>query len=172
MAVMHRILYKDNIFGVCSHNMEMEEDSTNNFWKVARENEIENKMKLLNIKMALKGEPLGEGIHNNKCKIRWHKVFFFFTAFAIDNFRYYNFEEKENILQKPELPMVPVINSDYTLENDIETIVKPANIKSKMNAQAWAEGIVKPPYEDKVDAELSNTFIKGRITFKAINPEL
>ncbi len=161
---------KDNIFGVCSRNMELEEDNANSFWKVARENDLENKMKLLNINIALQGELVGEGIQNNKCKIRGHKVFFF-TAFDIDNFRYYNFEELENILQKLELPMVPVINRDYILENDIEAIVKLATIKSTMDAQAWAEGIVIRPYDDKVDAELSNTFSNGRITFKAINPE-
>ena len=34
-------------FGVCSRNMELLEDDTNSFWKIARQMDIENKMKRL-----------------------------------------------------------------------------------------------------------------------------
>ena len=161
---------KDNQFGVCSRNMELEEDGANSFWKVARETDLENKMKMLNVNIALQGELVGEFIQTNRYKIRGHKVFFF-TAFDIDNYRYYNLTELENILKQLELPMVPVLDKNYILENNIDTIVKRATIKSTMDAQSWAEGIVIRPIDEKIDGELSDELGGGRVTFKAINPE-
>jgi len=54
-------------FGVCSRNMELLEDDTNSFWKVAREMDIENKLKELNGNYALQGELIGEGIQGINC---------------------------------------------------------------------------------------------------------
>lgn len=158
-------------FGVCSRNLELLEDEENSFWKVARQMDIENKLRSLNKNIAIQGELIGEGIQGNKIKLKGQKVLFF-NAFDIDKFEYLNYTELTTLLEQLELPMVPVIDKDYVLENDIDSIVKMATIKSTFHNEVWSEGIVIRPYFEKIDLLLSNeNFNNGRVSFKAINPE-
>ena len=57
---------KDGEFGVCSRNLELLETEGNTFWKVAREMDLENKMKSLGKNISLQGELIGEGIQGNR----------------------------------------------------------------------------------------------------------
>ena len=158
-------------FGVCSRNLELLEDEENSFWKVAREMDIENKLRSLNGNFAIQGELVGEGIQSNKLKLRGQKILFF-NAFDIDKFEYLPFQQFFNLMNKLELPTVPLITSDYELENDIDSIIKMATIKSKIYPDVWAEGIVIRPLTENLDLLLSNeNFNDGRVSFKAINPE-
>ena len=161
----------NNVFGVCSRNLDLVEDADNSFWKVARAMDLENKLKLLNGNYAIQGELIGEGIQSNKMKQKGQTVLFF-NAFDLDKFEYLKFEEFMALIQQLNLPTVPIISTDYELENDIEAIVKMATIKSKICNDVWAEGIVIRPIEEKLDLLLStNYFNNGRVSFKAINPE-
>lgn len=162
---------KDGEFGVCSRNLELLEDEENSFWAVARLLDIENKLKSVGINIAIQGELIGEGIQSNKLRQKAQK-FFIFNAFDIDRYEYYNFSELKTLIEKLELNMVPVLNDNYMLENDIDTIVKMATIRSTMATDVWAEGIVIRPYAEKTEALLANEdYINGRVSFKAINPE-
>jgi len=163
--------FNNNEFGVCSRNLELLEDDENSFWLVARQMDIENKLRSLNRNIALQGEMIGEGIQSNKLKIRGQTVLFF-NAFDIDKFEYFNFIDFKALIEKLDLPMVPIVSLDYELENDIDSIVKMATIKSRIEPNTWAEGIVIRPYAEKIDLLLSNeNFNNGRVSFKAINPE-
>jgi RNA ligase (TIGR02306 family) len=162
---------KDGEFGVCSRNLELIEDAENTFWKVARELDIENKLRSIGRNIAIQGELIGEGIQGNKLKIKGHTVMFF-NLFDIDKFEYLNIFQLNELLTKIDLPLVPIVALDYLLENDIEKIIKMATIKSSICKDVWAEGIVIRPYSEKIDLLLSNeNFNNGRLTFKAINPE-
>jgi RNA ligase (TIGR02306 family) len=162
---------KDGEFGVCSRNLELIEDAENTFWKVARELDIENKLRSIGRNIAIQGELIGEGIQGNKLKIKGHTVMFF-NLFDIDKFEYLNIFQLNELLTKLDLPLVPIVALDYLLENDIEKIIKMATIKSSICKDVWAEGIVIRPYSEKIDLLLSNeNFNNGRLTFKAINPE-
>jgi RNA ligase (TIGR02306 family) len=152
-------------FGVCSRNMELLEDDENSFWKVARELDIENKLRSLNGNFAIQGELIGEGIQDNKLKLRGQTMRFF-NAFDIDRFEYRGFEKFTTMMQQLELPTVPVISTDYALSNDIDEIIKMATRKSLIYPETWAEGIVIRPVTEKKDLLLN-----GRVSFKAINPE-
>ena len=66
--------FKDGVFGVCSRNLELLETAENTFWKVARELDLENKMKKFGINMSLQGELIGEGIQGNPYKIKGQTV--------------------------------------------------------------------------------------------------
>jgi RNA ligase (TIGR02306 family) len=161
----------NNVFGVCSRNLDLVEDANNSFWKVARAMDLENKLKLLNGNYAIQGELIGEGIQNNKLKQKGQTALFF-NVFGIDKFEYLKFEEFMALMQQLDLPTVPIISTDYELENDIEVIVTMATIKSKVCTDVWAEGIVIRPIDEKLDLLLStNYFNNGRVSFKAINPE-
>jgi RNA ligase (TIGR02306 family) len=158
-------------FGVCSRNLELVEDEENSLWKVARQLDIENKMRSLNRNIALQGELMGEGIQSNKLKLKGQTAFFF-NAFDIDKFIYLSFSELKELLEKFQLPMVPLITTDYVLENDIPAIIKMATLKSKICTDVWAEGIVIRPLEDKIEKLIGNDYFKNdRVSFKAINPE-
>ena len=160
---------KEGEFGVASRNLELLEDAENSLWKVAREMDIENKLRSLGKNFALQGELVGEGIQGNKLKLRGQKVFFF-NAFDIDAFQYLSFEDFSALMTQMDLPMVPVLSTDYLLENDIDAIVKMASVRSVMRPESWAEGIVIRPLVEKTD--ISDEHLpQGRVSFKAINPE-
>jgi RNA ligase (TIGR02306 family) len=161
----------NNTFGVCSRNLELLEDDQNSFWKVARQLDIENKLQALNCNYAIQGELIGEGIQDNKFKLKGQTVRFF-NAFDIDQFEYLQFAQFISFFEKLELVTVPILSKDYQLLNDIDAIVKMATIKSAVNNEVWAEGIVIRPLKEKIDLLLSNeNFNNGRVSFKAINPE-
>jgi RNA ligase (TIGR02306 family) len=72
-------------FGVCSRNLELLETEGNTFWKVARELDLENKLKDKG-NICLQGELIGEGIQGNPYKIKGQTVHFF-NGFDIDKQR-------------------------------------------------------------------------------------
>lgn len=161
----------NNLFGVCSRNLDLVEDKENSFWKVARAMDLENKLKLLNGNFAIQGELIGEGIQSNKLMLKGQTILFF-NVFDINKFEYLKFEEFMALMQLLHLPTVPIVSTNYKLENDIEAIVKMATIKSNICKDVWAEGIVIRPIDEKLDLLLStNYFNNGRVSFKAINPE-
>ena len=158
-------------FGVCSRNLELLEDAENSFWKVARQMDIENKLRSLECNFAIQGELLGEGIQSNKLKFKGQTIRFF-NAFDIDKFEYLQFENFYALFDKLELPTVPIIATDYELSNDVDTLIQMGTIKSRICPDVWAEGIVIRPLKEKLDLLLSNeNFNNGRVSFKAINPE-
>mgnify|MGYP000502849056 FL=1 len=162
---------KDGEFGVCSRNLELIEDAENSFWKVARQMDIENKLRSVGKNISIQGELIGEGVQGNKLKLKGQTVKFF-NAFDIDKFEYLNFFDFNKLLGELELPIVPIVALDYELENDIDAIIKMATIRSLILKDIWAEGIVIRPYAEKIDLLLSNeNFNNGRVSFKAINPE-
>lgn len=158
---------KDHEFGVCSRSLELLDDSENSFWKVARQMDLENKLRSIHKNISIQGELIGEGIQGNKFKLKGQTVRFF-NAFDIDKFQYFNFNDFKELFEKLELPIVPILSSDYELSNNIEAIVKMATVKSQIKNDVWAEGIVIRPHVEKIDTE---NFSNGRVSFKAINPE-
>jgi RNA ligase (TIGR02306 family) len=161
---------KDGEFGVCSRNFELLESEENSYWKVARNLDLENKLLALGTNIALQGELIGEGIQSNKYKIR-AQTCTFFNAFNIDTHEHLGFEELKTLLTQLDLTMVPILSTTYLLENNIDAIVKMATIKSTLNKDVWAEGIVIRPLLSQSEFEEMKKSGVGRFSFKAINPE-
>ena len=158
-------------FGVCSRNLELLETEENSYWSVARQMDIENKLRSLNKDLAIQGELIGEGIQDNKLKIRGQTIRFF-NAFDIGRFEYLPFQQFIDTMEQLQLPTVPIVSTDYELENEVDAIIRMATIKSKVRPEVWAEGVVIRPLSEKLDLLLSNeNFNNGRVSFKAINPE-
>ena len=156
------IFLKDDSFGVCSRNFELEEDSENSLWKLARELDIENKLKLLKGNFALQGEAVGKSIQNNTLNLKGHTIFFY-NLFDIDNKIYLNFQDFKEAIQKLGLQTVPIIQEEYNLETDIKKLVELSIGKSMINKDGWREGIVvRPLTEKKLEGE--------RFSFKVLNP--
>ncbi len=156
----------DGVFGVCGRNWELKETKGNTYWQVARKYNIEEALVSLGQNIAIQGEIVGPGIQGNKYGFSEHKIFFF-NAFDIDNYKFYNFDETEKIFLDIEFSMVPAIGEDLTLpENfpDVESAVK-YSIGKSIYKDTQREGIVVRPYTETNDFEI------GRLSFKVINPK-
>lgn len=147
----------------------MVEDDANSLWQVARTLDIENKLRSLNRSIALQGELVGEGIQGNKLKLRGQTVMFF-NAFDVMEHRCLMFGELHDLLRALDLPMVPVLDENYILDNRVDTLVQLATRRSALCADSWAEGIVIRPHTPDIRV-YSNHLSQGRVSFKAINPE-
>lgn len=153
---------KDAVFGVCSRNLELIESDDNTLWKLARELQVEEKLRNLNGNYALQGEVIGEGVQGNKYKLKGQQVFIF-SVFDIDAYRFLNFGDFIKMIQQMNLTIVPVVESNYVLSNSIEALVNKSAGKSVLY-NVDREGIVIRPLIERTDTA-------GRVSFKAINPE-
>ena len=153
---------KDGVFGVCSRNLELIESDDNTLWKLARELQVEEKLRALNSNYALQGELIGEGVQGNKYKLKGQQVFFF-SVFDIDAYRFLSFSDFIKMISDMNLTTVPVLESNYVLSNSIEALVNKSAGKSVLY-NVDREGIVIRPLIERTDKT-------GRVSFKAINPE-
>jgi len=131
----------ENIFGVCSRNLQLEFNPDNTFCKIAIQNDIENKLRSLQRNLAIQGEIIGEGIQGNKYKLIGQKLFVF-NIFDIDKFEYLSKEEMVNMCNLFNLNTVPTIYSDFTLTETIEELLEIANGQSQLNVNTKREGLV------------------------------
>jgi RNA ligase (TIGR02306 family) len=154
---------KDGVFGACSRNLDLMETADNSIWNWARANDLEAKLASVGVNIALQGEMIGEGVQGNKYKLRGQHVFFF-NAFDIDGFRYFDFAEMGELLGRLGLQQAPVLETDFSLVNDIPALVAKAGGHSVLHP-VEREGIVLRPLQEMRDPEL------GRVSFKAISPE-
>ena len=154
---------KEGGFGVCSRNLDLLETPENSLWKVARALDVEAKLLTLGRNFALQGEIIGEGIQGNKYALRGQTVCFF-NAFDVDAYRYLDYADFTACLNGLGLPVVPVLDAAFPLNNDINALVEFSKRKSTLNPAVWAEGVVIRPLRERQDA-------LGRVSFKAINPE-
>jgi len=148
---------KDGEFGVCSRNLELIETEGNTFWKVARELDLENKMKSLGKNISFQGELIGEGIQGNPYKIKGQTVKFF-TGFDIDEYKRIPFIGLIVTLIDLGLDHVPVLNQEFgfPLPETVGGMLEYAEGKSALNSQTEREGVVVRS-------------IDGTISFKAIS---
>ena len=148
---------KDRQFGVCSRNLDLLETDGNTFWKVARELDLENKLKNYNI--ALQGELIGEGIQGNPYNIKGQTVRFF-NIFYINSQTYANLEEFLNWMIDLDLKSVPILKTDFKLPNTIEEILLLADGKSALNKDTDREGLVIRSLDRTVSFKvISNKFL-------------
>jgi RNA ligase (TIGR02306 family) len=150
---------KDGEFGVCSRNLELLETEGNTFWKVARELDLENKMKSLNRNIAFQGELIGEGVQGNPYKIKGQTVKFY-TGFDIDSFSRIPLKEFQTILSELDLFMVPLLNDNFLLPDTINGMLEYADKKSVLNVQMNREGVVVRSMDGTISFKaISNTFL-------------
>jgi RNA ligase (TIGR02306 family) len=128
-------------FGVCSRNLQLEEDPENSFWKMAIKYNLKEKLSGHNV--AIQGELCGEGIQKNKYKLKGQDLFVF-DIFDIETRRYFSPEERLSFLAEvtPELNSVPILERDFELPEDIGGLLTHVQGKSVLNPAAEREGLV------------------------------
>ena len=151
--------YKDGVFGVCSRNLELLESEGNTFWKVARELDLENKMRDFGVNISLQGELIGEGIQGNPYKIKGQTVKFF-NLFDIDLQVYHSLAHLDRALGIMGLKMVPIVDEFFNLPETIEELLKYAEDKSVLNSNFDREGVVVRSNDRTISFKvISNKFL-------------
>ena len=149
----------DGVFGVCSRNLELLETDGNTFWKVARELDLENKMRSLNMNICFQGELIGEGIQGNPYKIKGQTVKFF-NVFDIDQHQRVSLGTFLKIMDDLNLDFVPFIDVKLLLPNTVEDMLKFAEGKSKLNNDVEREGVVVRSMDTSISFKaISNKFL-------------
>jgi len=132
---------EDDLFGVCSRNLNLKETENSTQWRLARESNLEEKMRKLGRNIALQGEIIGEGIQKNLYKLRGQK-FMLFNIYNIDTHDYIPKEEMLEIAETLGLTTVPTVYTEIELPETIDEILKMAEGKSLLNPQLEREGLV------------------------------
>ena len=152
---------KDGEFGVCSRNLELLETEGNTFWKVARELDLENKMKSLGKNISLQGELIGEGIQGNPYKLKGQTIRFF-TGYDIDKRERIGFIHFIVMIMDMGLEHVPVVNPEFgfLLPDTIEEMLQYAEGKSVLNPDTEREGVVVRSLDGSISFKaISNKFL-------------
>ena len=151
--------YNNGEFGVCSRNLELLETEGNTFWKVARELDLENKMKEYGFNISFQGELIGEGIQGNPYKIKGQTVRFF-NLFDIDLQVYHSLSVFKETMKVLGLETVPVLNTNFKLPDTIDELLKMADGKSELNPNFDREGIVVRSLDRTISFKvISNKFL-------------
>jgi len=151
--------YKDGVFGVCSRNLELVENESNTYWKIARQYELQGKMSVLGRNLAIQGEVYGEGIQGNKYKIKGQKLAVF-NVFDIDKQEKMSVYDMTKLCMMFSLTPVPIVDGYYILSPTIEELLQYAEGKSKLHPETEREGVVIRSHDCKISFKaISNKFL-------------
>jgi len=150
---------KDGEFGVCSRNLELIETEENTFWRVARNMEIEEKLRSTGRNLCIQGELIGEGIQGNPYKIKGQTVRFF-NAFDIDEFKRVGIDEFLILMENLKLKTVPILEKNVSLPETIDELLLMSEGKSVLNNNTEREGIVVRSNDMSISFKsISNKFL-------------
>jgi RNA ligase (TIGR02306 family) len=128
-------------FGVCGRNWEYKDTENNTYWEIAHKYDL---MNLIPEGYAVQGEIVGEGIQKNKLKIKGHELRIFYV-WDIKNKKYVNSNvifELWGMPKMKDVPQVPLLNVNFTLNHTIDELLSMAEGKSKLCETTEREGIV------------------------------
>ena len=125
------VYLKDDVFGVCSRNLDLQETEDNTFWQVARKYEMEESLRSLGRNIALQGELMGPGVQGNREGFKEHK-FFLFDVWDIDKQVYESpFEMIDTYYDLgAKFDMVPTLGEAYPFQVTLDELIGFADIKS------------------------------------------
>lgn len=149
-------------FGVCSRNLNLKEDDSNSFWKIAHRLNLQAILAELGINLAIQGELIGEGIQGNPEKIVGQELRVF-DIWDIDKQRYMTPAERAFVINSiPGIKEVPILHTAlpvFSIYDTMDKLLEFAGAGPSMNG-GIREGVVFKSTEP-VDGEI--------ISFKAIN---
>ena len=131
----------DGVFGVCSRNLDLKESEGNTFWRVARELNLENKMRILGDNFAIQGELIGEGIQKNPYGIKGQD-FYVFDMYDIKLGEYLKPEDCRINAEQLDLKHCPIIIDYGSVNHTIDELLELAEGKSELNVKTEREGLV------------------------------
>jgi RNA ligase (TIGR02306 family) len=131
----------EDVFHVCSRNLDLKEDEANSFWKVARKFDIEGIMRRNFMKgMAIQGEMIGEGIQGNQYKVQLD--FRVYDMYNVHTGQYLLPVQLKAACEKLGLKHVPILDENASIkEHTIQSLLQYAEGKSLLNGSN-REGVV------------------------------
>lgn len=158
--------YTEGSFGVASRNFVLAPEENNAFWKAVTLDNIRDRLytarQILGIdKLALQGELVGPGVQKNKYKLDQLSIRVF-NLFDISKQEFISYHKLKEVCAKNGLPMVPVVDEDFTLDHTVDQLLELAKGDSSLYP-TLREGLVFRPHIEAYDEDL------GRLSFKAIN---
>lgn len=151
--------YKDGVFGVCSRNLELLETEGNTFWKVARELDLENKLRDYGVNISVQGELIGESVQGNPYKIKGQTVRFF-NLFDIDLQEYHSLPTFQKTMNELGLETIPILDVRFILPDSIDELLLMSDGKSELNSNFDREGVVIRSLDRKISFKvISNKFL-------------
>jgi RNA ligase (TIGR02306 family) len=142
--------------GVCSRNWSLKETTGNSLWRVARSEQLIEKIRSTGRNLALQGEIIGEGIQGNRYNVTGQD-FRLFDIYDIDRGEYLTPFERRTFCDTHGIKHVPLIAVGMVIQEFVQGLLDMAEGKSVLNSKAEREGLVFK----------CNTF--GGPTFKAIS---
>ena len=127
--------------GVCSRNWNLKETEGNTLWRVARRNDLLDKIRKTNRNLALQGELIGEGIQGNSYKVTGQE-FFVFDIFDIDRGDYMTPFERRVFCDTHGIKHVPVLAKEMVIQEWVTGLLTMADGQSVLNSKANREGLV------------------------------
>lgn len=174
---------KDGKFGICSRNMEVDMEVDSPYSAIAFKYMLKEKFEKLRnsyipYDFAIQGEIIGANIQKNKYHVTDYECYLF-NYINIDKQKdigFYFSDDNEklefeginlaSIAGLLNMKTVPIIDDNFTMINDIDTLVALSVGNSVLYPKQVREGLV---FRCKHNKELS--YYGERISFKAINPE-
>lgn len=151
--------FNNGVFGVCSRNLELLETEENTFWKVARQLDLEEKLRSYGKNISIQGELIGEGIQGNPYKIKGQTVRVF-NVFDIDTQSYYGLPGLLTVCEDLKLETVPVLDKTFMLPDTVENLLSYADAKSQLNPNFDREGVVIRSLDRTISFKvISNKFL-------------
>jgi RNA ligase (TIGR02306 family) len=153
-----------NAFRVCSRNLELERDEENTYWKIAKQYQIEEKLKEHNLFLGIQGEIVGESIQGNPMKLKGQH-FYVFLIKDLEEGRWLGWDEMVEICNKIGLQTVPVIaryrNDELPHISDLQIFANKLTYSNGGHAEGMVLRTVNPIY--------SNTLAKSWWSLKFMN---
>jgi len=147
--------------GVCSRNLNLRETKSNTMWRVAREQQLIEKLRSTGRNLALQGEIIGNGIQKNPYKINAHD-FRLFDIYDIDTGEHLRPEIRRKLATELGIESVPVLDTDAVLDTEctIDFLLEWAEDKSVLNDGFNREGLVFKSNTDRSSFKvISNKFL-------------
>lgn len=131
---------KDDVFGVCSRNLDLKETEENLYWQVARKYKIEEILRGQNRNLAIQGEIVGPGIQSSYEKFTENELFVF-NVYDIEQGAYLSAHDRRSICERYSLNSAPVLPEvkfkDFA---DVKAIL--AHAEGRSIKQDVREGVV------------------------------
>jgi RNA ligase (TIGR02306 family) len=158
------VYLNDEVFGVCSRNLDLKETEDNSFWQVARRDGIEEKMRAVptGSDFAIQGELIGPGIQGNIYKLT-EPEFRVFDVYNITIGEYLNPVDRRALVDMMGLKHAPVLVAGGSLYDTLGITDMPQLLKFAEGKSVMGD-ITGPEREGIVFKQ-----VDGGMTFKVIS---
>jgi len=133
----------DNQFGVCAHKVEFEENNGNDYWKIANQYQLKNR---LTEGFAIQAEVAGEKIENNRLSLKGVDAFVFYI-FDINKWQYLKLDDMKAFVKDLGMKTVPILDENFILNHSCDELLNLADAQSELNSDCLQEGTVIRLYD-------------------------